>query len=144
MSHETILYGRISGSHGTTDNWYDLYKLNKNVIENLPNENDFPSIIKSMFISPLTLAGPTFHRHQIITFGASFKNFDDLDHRLWISKFELLLKRMYWLDVIAHFDIELYGKYEHRWTATETAIKEMRTLNPKPITDWVYTEKQID
>ena len=144
MSHETILYGRINGSHGTTDNWYDLYKLNKNVIDNLPNEDDFPCIIKSMFISPLTTAGPTFHRNQIITFGASFKNFDDLDHRLWISKFESLLKRMYWLDVIAHFDIELFGKHEHRWTATEAAIKEMRTLNPKPITDWVYTEQEID
>ncbi len=144
MSHQTVLYGRIIGTHGSTDNWYDLYKLNKKIIDTLPDEDEYPAIIKSMFISPLVEAGPSLHRQQVIVFGASLKNIDDNDHRLWISKFEALLKRMYWLDVILHFDIELYGKFEHRWKAKEKSLVDMRSKNPIPVTDWYYSEFEID
>ena len=143
MSDETILYGRITGAHGTSDNWFDLYKLNKSIVDNLPLETEWPPLNKTMFSTPLAMPGPSFHRAQIIHFGASFKNFDTTDHRKWISKFEELLKKMYWWDAVVHFDIEMYGKYEHKWTANDNAIKEMRTLTPKPIADWVYITERI-
>jgi hypothetical protein len=144
MSEESILYGRINGAPGTLENWYDLYKINKDIIENLPDNENWPPIVKGLFSVPETIPSPTFHRAQIIHFGASFKNFNDKDLRDWLSKFEDLLKKMYWWDVILHFDIELYGKYKYIWTATDDAIKKMRTLNPKPVTDWEYIEEQIN
>lgn len=143
MSHKTVLYGRILGTHGTTDNWYELYSSNKNIIDSLPDEDEFPVILKSMFVSPPALAGPTLYHDQVNVFGASFKNIDHLDHRCWISKFEDLLKQLYWFDVVIHFDIELYGRFEHRWKATEKAILDMRTLKPKSISDWIYSEKEL-
>lgn len=139
MSHENILYGRITGANGRSENWYDLYKRNVEQLNLLPQETEWPPLVRSMFNEPLVAAGPTFHRAQMITVAASLKNLDDGDLRLWLEKFESLLKKLYWFDAVVHLEMETYGKFEFRWTATQDSIRKMRTDSPQPVQEWTFS-----
>ena len=92
MGHHTIVYGRISGAEGRSDDYYKFHKLNFDIINALPdNDSEFPWINRSMFCIPNHQG---IYRDQVITFGASYKTLENEWH-LWLKKFEELLKKLY-------------------------------------------------
>lgn len=139
MSAQCQMYGMISGAHGSTSNWWELYPLNRKVIEALPEEDEFPPLIQDMFKVP---AGPEnsssiLYRKQIIHFGASFNHFDS-SYEEWVEKFEALLRKLYWHDAVIHLEMELFGVFELQWKASLDSIRNFGLENPEPVQDWSF------
>jgi hypothetical protein len=138
MSEEATLYGCIVGTHGTTTDWYGLYPLNKAVIDALPEEDDYPPLVRSLFTVPMDYGrvGTAFSRSQMIHFGASFNHFSDHWH-LWLAKLEALLGRMYWREAFLHLDVEMYGRHEYRWRVAPGSVPFFLDP-PRPTTEWTF------
>lgn len=137
MAHHTIIYGRISGTTWKTEDYYKLHRLNKEIIDQLPeNDSNFPWINRSMFSIPNEQG---VFRDQVITFGASYKT---LEHEwdLWINKFEELLKKLFWSDVSIHAEFEVMGNFQYNWLIDLNLIEENNWYEkkPKPITQWTF------
>jgi hypothetical protein len=136
VSEEATVYGCIMGMHGSTANWYGLYPLNRAVIEGLPEGDDYPPLTRSLFTVPMDYGKPGggFYRRQIIHFGASFNHLSDFWH-IWLTKFEALLRRLYWVEAHLHLDIELYGQHAYAWRALSTPF----FLDPPALTtEWHF------
>lgn len=133
MSHYTIIYGRINGSTWRTDDYYKLHRFNKQIIESLPLDELL--INRSMFNIPNEQG---IFRNQIITFGASYKTLE-YEWNEWIEKFESLLRKLYWWDVVIHADFEVMGEYTYKWKVDTEQIKENWFQdNPLPINTWKF------
>jgi hypothetical protein len=138
MSEEATLYGCIIGTHGTTADWYGLYPLNKAAIDALPEEDDWPPLVRSLFAVPMDYERPgtAFYRSQMIHFGASFNHFSEFWH-LWLAKFEALLRRLYWWEAYLHLDMEIHGRFEYRWRVVPGSIPFFLDP-PQPTTEWMF------
>ena len=140
MSAECQLYGKISGAHGSTLNWWELYPLNCKVIEKLPDQDTYPPLIRDMFkcpTPPFNRNNPILYRNQIIHFGASFNHFNT-GYEDWLIKFEALLKQMYWYKAIVHLEMEMFGNFEFKWEASSNSIIKFGLEKPEPVTDWKF------
>lgn len=140
MSHESIVYGYIEGTPGTRDDYRGLQRRNLAVLDALPEVDDWPPLVRGMFSAPDLEPLRGTHRAQVIHFGASFKNFEQEDRSQWTSKFEDLLRRLYWFSAQFHIITELEGRIEIRWDAASggTSLDD----EPTPTNDWSRTERQ--
>lgn len=136
MAHHTIISGRISGATWKREDYYKLHRLNAKVIDSLPeNDPEFPWINRSMFSIPNNQG---IFRDQVITFGASYKTLE-YEWHLWIEKFESLLKKLFWFDVIIHAEFEVMGDYKYEWLINYDLIKDnWYKGTPKPIIEWSF------
>jgi hypothetical protein len=137
MAYETLLYGMIDA--GEIDSEVGLnvhHQRNLDAIAQLPESDDQPALIRSMFSVP----GPnaTF-QSQVIHFGGSFEMLERNFH-LWLEKFEEQLKKMYWYSVVLHLDSELLeGDYEYQWCVSEECLEERLFLpDPLPVNEWEF------
>src|ERR1051325_4256449 len=119
MSEESRVYGCIVGQPGSTPDWHFPYEFNHAVIGALPTEDAYPPLTRGIFTVPMDYrqSGSAFYRQQIIHFGASFNHLSEYWH-VWLAKFEELLRRLSWLEVRLHHEIELHGSFEYHWHAT--------------------------
>ena len=145
MSAECQLYGKISGAHGGTSNWWELYPINRKVIESLPNEDEFPPLVRDMFKLPTSPEqnSPILYRNQVIHFGASFNHFD-VAYDDWLKKFESLLSKLYWYEAVVHIEMELFGAFEFHWKATLESIRNFGIENPEPVNKWDFRKIKRD
>lgn len=121
MGHHTTVYGRIKGATWKTDDYYRLHRLNAEVINNLPGEDEvFPWLNRSMFSIANTQG---VYRNQIITFGASYKTLE-YEWDEWLIKFEEILKQLFFYDAVIHVDFEIMGEYMHEWEIEMEKAKE--------------------
>lgn len=78
-------------------------------------------------------------RDQVITFGASYKT---LEHEwdLWINKFEELLKKMFWFNVIIYAEFEIMGNFKYVWSINPKLIgtNNWHKKKPEPIIEWKF------
>lgn len=135
MSHHTIIYGRITGATWNTEDYYKLHRLNKEIINNLPeNDPEFPWINRSMFSIPNEQG---VFIDQVINFGASYRTLE-YEWGLWIPKFESNLKKLFWYDVTIHAEFEVMGTFQYNWEINYDLIGENNWLkeNPEPIGEW--------
>ena len=137
MSHETILYGMIDAGELELDELNPHHALNRKVLENLPDDDEQPALVRSMFsIAP---ANATFNS-QVIHFGASYPGLEK-SWDTWLEKFEDLLRKMYWFGAVVHLDSELFeGDYRYEWVVSDKAFDTCLfgdTL--QPINDWEFT-----
>lgn len=138
MGHESIIYGYIKGSmlKGGTPRSYDLHPLNRAVINTLPKTDQWPFFTRSMFSYPGNDVVSGRYRRQIIHFGASLKQVES-DWEEWLSKFESLLKRLYWQEAKLHLETELVGNHTYIW------VGKFDMTNPyyqvyAPTTEWTF------
>jgi hypothetical protein len=75
---------------------------------------------------------------QAMHFGASYKYLEDGWH-LWLTKFERLLRHLFWYRARVHLRAELYGEYTYTWQCTETALEHLKADPPLPVTEWHFT-----
>jgi hypothetical protein len=118
----------------------NLYENNKRIISELPDDEDFPPLIKSMFFFSASLQEGydiSMYRGPVIFFGGSFnKLYLGLDQ--WLEKFENLLRQLYWEHASIILVTEIMGRYNYHWEATDEAFEKLTILPPVPIQDWVF------
>lgn len=132
MGHEVILFGCIEGAE--PERWGGL---NAAAVAGLPAEDEWPWLVPGMFALPVPWPRGTY-RTQVIHFGASLK--DEPGDRswqdVWLSKFESLLRRMYWWSATVHLQTEFEPDRVFRWVPTADAIDQMTAEPPHPVGAW--------
>lgn len=137
MAFETIVYGMIDAGELESDVGMNVHhQRNLDVLAALPEDDEQPALIRSMFSSPGKAAA---YQSQVIHFGGSFETLERQFH-LWLEKFEALLRQMYWYSVVLHLDSELFeGDYEYQWVVSEKCLEERLFLpDPLPVNDWDF------
>lgn len=92
MSHLAFVYGVITSAMAGVDDWQRYHRLNSDVIVQLPDEDEYPPISKSMFA--ITNDPMASWQTRAIHFGWTTKNFDEYANDR-IVRFESLLMRLY-------------------------------------------------
>lgn len=160
MGMESIVYGFIEGPRWPhrVPNQYDVFsthpekqhmymeidrKLTEKVhhnfhaIASLPEEDDsWPFLSCSMFSSS-TNSIQTTYKSQIIHFGASFKNIE-WEWEDWLTKFEALLRNMYWDEVRLHLISEMYTgtTFDYVWKCEDESL---HPDHPHPVAHWSFS-----
>jgi hypothetical protein len=141
MGHEVIIYGRIVGASwrvGERFTW--LHDLNREALAQLPEGDDWPWVVRDVFALPAPYPQGTYRR-QIIHFGLSLK--DEPHDRgvwdVWLSKFEKVLRRLYWWSATLHLQTDFEKPRIFEWTPTEAAMARLYDDPPQPITEWSRT-----
>jgi hypothetical protein len=146
VGHEAILYGRIIGASGRLGPGYRvLQDRNRAVIRRLPQEDDWPWMVRGMFALPAAYPQGTYRR-QIIHFGLSIK--DDPRDRgvwdVWLGKFEAVLQRLYWWSAVAHLSTDFEPPRVFEWVPTEAARGRLLDDPPEPVSEWVRSVRAAE
>lgn len=143
MGHEIIVYGIIEGppDRKATDERRSLHELNREIIATLvgPEDDDWPWLNRSMFALPGPRPQGTYLA-QVIHFGSSFKDnpYDPTVKDVWISKFEAVLRKLYWVSARVFIDSD-FGDRNIEWTPTNDAFLKIYDEDV-PISDWERRE----
>lgn len=141
MSHETILYGRIEGSPYTFEKFRKFQRINLDVIDGLPTQDEYPFLTKMMFSSAGQNSSEGAFRTQVIHFSSSQKGLEFDDISLWIKKFESLLSQLYWNSAIVHLETEMDGCYKFTWYVAREILETYAKDKPLPTSKW---KKEIE
>jgi len=144
MTHETIIHGYIEGSTFTPKDYRKLQNLNYEVINKLPEDDEYPYLSKSMFSIPEQDYAKGTYQSQIIHFGASIKSLECGDELLWINKFENLLKKLYWYSTATYFITEMDGEYKYSWLLADDIISTYHSENPLVSYQWLRKIQYYD
>jgi hypothetical protein len=140
MSEQCTIYGCIEGAWRPNDDVF--YFKNKEVIDALPEQDEWPPLNRGMFGVPMPISSeyPGFYRVQVIHFGTSINHFD-LDWAEWLEKFENLLRQMYWFRAHVHIDLQsaARGRHEYLWEVTGEAAQRFYLETPLPVNEWTFT-----
>jgi len=132
VGHEVVLFGYIHGAD--TDR---LHTLNAAVVADLPVEDEWPFLVRGMFALPERWPLGTY-RTRVIHFGASLKD-DPHDPTFWdgwLSKFEAVLRRLYWWSAELHLRPESGPNRVYEWLPTTAAINRACGDPPQPVQEW--------
>jgi hypothetical protein len=143
VGHEVIVYGRIIGATLQPGERFRLtYELNRQALERVPEDDDWPWVVKGMFALPAPYPQGTYRR-QVIHFGASIKD-EPCDRSiwdLWINKFEQVLRQLYWWSAAVHLSTEFEPPKLIEWTPTDAALGRLYSDPPVPVNEWVRSER---
>jgi len=143
MGHVSVVSGHIREAHyfgGDIDRRRLLSESNRRAIEALPIADEWPALTSSMFA--ITGKGEGSHttpqyRGRVIHFGASYKELLD-SFATWRSKFEALLRRLYWDDAAVMVHTEWWGHYVFEWMPTAATADGFRENPPRPVSEWSF------
>jgi hypothetical protein len=135
MGHESIVAGFIEGFgvHNRSD-LPDFIERNRAVLAALPPDDEWPFLVQSMFCVHRQ------YRADVIHFGTSYKAVE-WDWAKWLTRFEDLLRRLYWRRASVTLLTELtVGDHNYFWTADRDAVEAAYagTGDPQPITVWTF------
>ena len=138
MGHQSIVYGFIEGfSAASSARNKLLCHLNEKVIQELPDADEWPFIVKSMFsVTPSDLVTVSYNC-QFIHFGASYKEVESAWEE-WLEKFEMLLSKLFWMSAQVHLQTELVGSYVYAWEATKDGLSGINNEPPQPVSHWEF------
>jgi hypothetical protein len=136
MGHESIIYGFIEGSmvRGPDNRRYQ--KLNLEVIQSLPDHDEYPFLARGMFSAPQMEPTQGVYRSHVIHFGGSLKGNQLEELSPWILKFENLLRRLYWERATVHVLTELEGSFRFQWSIHGDILHTYLAQAPMPTTKW--------
>ena len=122
MDQESVVYGCIKDTIYTNDaEQVQLHRsVNSEVMKELPSVEDWPLLSREMFSMPVTANDIDFSDMgtNVVHFGTSYKAVE-YEWEQWISKFESMLKRMYWVSATVHLDTEINGRHTFTWEAED-------------------------
>ena len=136
MGYQTVVYGIIESYPNFSEE--RLYAdWNKAVILNIPEEDEFPFLVKDMFsITERNKVSLDYH-FQIIHFGASYKEVES-NWDTWLNKFEALLSKLYWARAVVYMEAELVGNYKYEWLANLNHSRNSDGILSQPISSWEF------
>ena len=149
MGHEAIVYGCIVGASwrvGERFTW--TYELNREALASVPEDDLWPWLVRDIFALPAPYPQGTYRR-QVIHFGLSLK--DDPDDRgiwdVWLTKFERVLRKLYWRSGVLHLSTEFEPPRVFEWVPTETAMGGLYDDPPRPVSEWfrsvTFSERRV-
>lgn len=115
MDQETIVYGIIKDVASSDARFQQKSRLiNCDALLDLSDADTFPYLTASMFSIPEEDLEHGTYQTQVIHFAASYQAVE-YHWEQWMSKFEALLKKMYWVSATVHLETELSGKHTFFW-----------------------------
>ncbi|MGH1542453.1 MAG: hypothetical protein ACRBHB_18660 [Arenicella sp.] len=137
MAHETVVYGFIEGATYTQENYRKYQNLNLEILQRLPDKDEYPYLSRQMFSAPPANNSQGTFRVQVIHFGGSIKGLEWEEIDVWISKFENLLKQLYWFSAVAHINPEIDSNYQFTWLPKQTPLSIHQEYGKLlPVTEW--------
>lgn len=116
MDQESIVYGCIKDtSHLALD--AQRRRCNRDAMLALPSADEWPFLCQEMFSIPAIEAVSGNYQTDVIHFGASYQAVE-YEWDQWVSQFESLLSRMYWVSAVVHLETELSGTHTFVWQPT--------------------------
>ncbi len=146
MGMATRLYGCIvEYGLSTEKRSLEVYRHNEQIINNLPEDDEWPPLTKNMFsiTQPPTVSDGLNYQYsgRIIHFGANFKSIE-YEWKEWKDKFEDLLTKLYWLNADVHFKTEYSSIQTFQWDIdlSKWHIEHNENILILPIknTDWNF------
>jgi hypothetical protein len=146
MSHEAIIYGRVVGATWRVGDRYTwTHDLNREALGLVPEDDDWPWVVRGIFAVPALYPHGTFRR-QVIHFGLSVK--DDPNNRgiwdVWLGKFETVLRLLYWWSAVVHLETDFEPPRVFKWVPTDAAMGRLHDEPPQPISEWVRTVRVVE
>jgi len=116
MDQESIVYGCIKGlaPSGNDDLLRHTRGVNRDVMQMLPRADDWSFLCREMFSLP---PGHSCHggsHTEVMHFGASYAGVE-YEWDAWLTEFESMLRRMYWVSATVHLETELSGVHTFTW-----------------------------
>lgn len=139
MGHEVIISGRVVGaSWRRGEQFTRTYDLNREALAAVPEDDDWPWVVRGIFALPAPYPQGTYRR-QVIHFGLSLKDApgDPGTWDVWLGKFEAVLRQLYWWSAQAQIDTEFGPPRVFEWVPTEAAMKRLLDDPPQPVSEWV-------
>ncbi len=115
MDQESIVYGCIKDTAPLPSEGQRL-RINRDAMLTLPHADDWPFLSQKMFSIPQVEYRPGHYQTEVMHFGASYKAVE-YEWEEWLSQFEDLLSRMYWVSATVHLETELSGTHTFTWEA---------------------------
>ncbi len=128
MSNRTSVHGMIEVPRWP--GWEDALRQNMDVIDTLPEEGQWPWLVRGMFHATPEIVS---YRSRLITFAAAMNGVEEVWPK-WLAKFEKLLKQLRWLTVEVHLRTEYVGDHDYVWVA----LFEGGYTSTGPVSDWEY------
>ena len=119
MDQESIVYGCIKDA-GYFSAEGERRAINRQAMLQLPKADEWPFLCQEMFAIPQLETVKGNYQTEVMHFGASYKAVE-YEWEQWISKFEELLGRMYWVSATVHLETELSGTHTFTWEADANA-----------------------
>ena len=120
MNQESVVYGCIKDmliSHSSNET-REHRQCNRDVMLSLPSVEDWPLLSREMFAMPVQVMSLDESHTDVIHFGSSYKGVE-YEWQSWLSAFEDMLKRMYWVSATVHLETEFNGTHTFSWEAEE-------------------------
>lgn len=111
MSNRTCLLGKIE----VPSAWNGSWERNRRVLRELPEEGEWPWLIRGMFSTTPERVSYAYRAHF---FAAELKGIEE-DWGEWLEKFEDLLRRLEWTSATVHLETEQMGEHSYRWLADD-------------------------
>ncbi|MGK0440448.1 MAG: hypothetical protein ACJA0N_000237 [Pseudohongiellaceae bacterium] len=120
MDQESVVYGCIKDTVYSDDSEQFLLHRENNlqVMGALPSIEGWPLINREMFSMPAVASDLDDTNTNVVHFGTSYKAIE-YEWEDWIGKFEVMLKKMYWVSATVHLDTELNGLHTFTWESEE-------------------------
>lgn len=117
MDQESIVYGCIKDVSGINLD-PSRRKVNRDAMLSLPQADEWPYLNREMFSVPKVEIISDLYQTEVMHFGASYKAIE-YEWSAWITKFEELLERMYWVSAVVHLETEFSGIHTFNWEAND-------------------------
>ena len=118
MAQESVVYGCIKDMVFSADlaETRRRREVNRQVLLELPSIEDWPLLSREMFALPSELLVVDDVHTDVVPFGSSYKGVE-YEWQEWLTRFELLLRRMYWVSATVHLETEYSGTHTFVWHA---------------------------
>lgn len=100
-------------------------QFNESVLAALPEKDEYPPLVRSMFTIISSEAAPRW-RPRVIAFGILDNGFADALPN-WLPKFEGLLTRLMWCCAVLHIDTECSGTYKIEYQRSDPGYQSRPT-----------------
>lgn len=140
----TKIYGHISTPYyfrpyASDDGIHHVFEENYNILKMLPDlENE--ADLSRYFFNLVHPKNAIYSHEFIISFGATYQTID-LNWEEWLNKFESLLKKLSWIKIFLHLDIQKVGVYSYEWTISQELMTEKQMFSEDnrfyPTEEWV-------
>ena len=115
---ESIVYGCIRDTVFSADRDYanERRLANRQVLHALPSIEEWPLLAREMFAAPVEVNEYGSLHTDVMHFGNSYRSVEyEWEH--WLSRFEDMLQRMYWVSATVHLETEFNGTHTFVWEA---------------------------
>lgn len=108
MQYESLVYGCIIDNNGG-----EVARVanNRAAMLSLPCAEEWSFLFQEMFSTPEISHSSI---NSIVHFGASYRGIE-YEWQNWISQFERLLQKMYWVSAKVHLDTVISGTHIFTW-----------------------------